>query len=78
MYIKKEYDFNDLKNNSWSGAINTINTIEEHNKENALMDLLEELFLDSIPEETQINDFLWFDSDYIFEVLGIKTEEEED
>jgi len=77
MYIKKEYDFNDLKNNSWSGAINTINTIEEHNKENALMDLLEELFLDSIPEETQINDFLWFDSDYIFEVLGIKTEEED-
>lgn len=77
MYIKKEYDFNDLKNNSWSGAINTINTIEEYNKENALMDLLEELFFDSIPDETQINDFLWFDSDYIFETLGIKKEEED-
>ena len=77
MYIKKEYDFNDLKNNSWSGAINTINTIEEHNKENALMELLEELFFETIPDETQINDFLWFDSDYIFETLGIKTEEED-
>jgi hypothetical protein len=44
MYIKKEYNFNDLKNTVWSGAIDTINTIEEHNKEDALMDLLEEMF----------------------------------
>lgn len=77
MYIKKQYDFNDLKNNAWSGAIITIERIENENKEDALMELLEELFSDSIPDETQINDFLWFDSDYIFESLGIKTEEED-
>ena len=77
MYIKKQYDFNDLKNNSWSGAVNTLNTIEEHNKEDEFMCLLEELFSADIPDETQINDFLWFDSDYIFETLGIKTEEED-
>ena len=58
MYIKKEYDFNDLKTNSWSGAIITIERIEKENKEDALMELLEELFSDSIPDETQINDFL--------------------
>jgi phenylalanine-4-hydroxylase len=76
MFIKKEYNFNDLKHNAWSGAIDTINTIEEHNKEDALMDLLEELFSDSIPDETQINDFLRFETDFIFETLGIKEEED--
>lgn len=75
MYIKKEYNFNDLKSNVWSGAIDTINTIEEHNKQNALMDLLEEMFFDSIPDETQINDFLWFETDFIFETLGIEEED---
>ncbi len=75
MYIKKEYNFNDLKNTVWSGAIDTINTIEEHNKEDALMDLLEEMFFDSIPDETQINDFLWFETEFIFETLGIEEED---
>lgn len=75
MYIKKEYNFNDLRNTVWSGAIDTINTIEEHNKEDALMNLLEEMFFDSIPDETQINDFLRFETDFIFETLGIKEED---
>ena len=75
MYIKREYNFNDLKNNVWSGAKDTINTIEKHNKEDALMNLLEELFSDSIPDETQINDFLRFETEFIFETLGIKEED---
>lgn len=79
MYIKKEYDYNDLKNNSWSGAIITIERAEKENKEYALMELLEEVFFDTIPDETQINDFLWFDRDYIYESLGISdTEDDED
>lgn len=75
MFIKKEYNFNDLKSIVWSGAIDTLNTIEEYNKEDALMDLLEELFSDSIPDETQINDFLRFETDFIFENLDIKEED---
>jgi len=75
MFIKKEYNFNDLKHTVWSGAIDTINTIEEHNKEDALMDLLEEMFFNSIPDETQINDFLRFETEFIFETLGIEEED---
>lgn len=30
MEIKKDYNFNDLKENSWSGAIDTLETIEEN------------------------------------------------
>jgi hypothetical protein len=74
MKIKKDYDFNDLKTNSWSGAINTLETIEENEKEEELMQLLELTFED-VPTETEVNDFLWFDDDFIFEELGIKEEE---
>ena len=81
MYIKKEYDFTDLKNNSWSGAVNTLKTIEEAGKEEELMSLLEDLFSEDThqtPEETEVNDFLWFDTDYIYKSLGIKEEEDEE
>lgn len=74
MEIKKDYNFNDLKKNSWSGAIDTLETIEENEKEEELMALLENTFED-VPTETEVNDFLWFDDDFIFEELGIEVEE---
>ena len=74
MEIKKDYDFEDLKRNSWSGAINTLEKIEENEKEEELMQLLEYTFED-VPTETEVNDFLWFDDDFIFEELGIEMEE---
>lgn len=74
MEIKKDYDFEDLKRNSWSGAINTLEKIEENEKEEELMELLECTFED-VPSDTEVNDFLWFDDDFIFEELGIKGEE---
>ena len=64
------YEFHDLSENCWSGAIQTLDTISENNKESELMDLLEEIFYDGI-ELSKLNDFLWFDSDYIFECLDI-------
>ena len=78
MYIKQDMDFNDLMNNCWSGAIDTLKTIEEHNKEDELMQLLEDAF-DECPDITRINDYLWFSDEDIFECLGIsETEEEEE
>lgn len=77
MYIKKDYDFNELKNNSWSGAVDTLERIEEEGKEEELFAMLEENFMDEIPTETEVNDFLWFESDFIFECLEIFDESEE-
>lgn len=73
MEIKKDYDFYNLKQNSWSGAIDTLETIEENEKEEELMTLLENTFED-VPTETEVNDFLWFENNFIFEQLGIKEE----
>lgn len=82
MYIKQDMDFNDLMDNCWSGALDTLKMIEEHNKEEELMAHLESIMgedVGNIPTMTEINDYLWFDSDFIFESLGIsETEDEEE
>lgn len=75
MYIKKEFDFEDLKQDCWSGAINTLETIEQNGKEQDLIDLLEITFdeyIEEIPTMTEVNDFLWFEDEYIFEQLDIE------
>ena len=81
MYIKQEMDFNDLMNNCWSGAINTLNTINEWNKENELMEHLKDVFhsyFDIVPTMTEVNDYLRFEDKDIFEALGIPESEDEE
>ena len=78
MYIKQDMDFNDLMNNCWSGAIDTLKTIEEHDKEDELMAHLEEQWLDEVPTMTKVNDYLWFEDEFILECLGISESEEEE
>lgn len=78
MFVKVDIDFNYLLDNCWSGAEDTIRTIYNAGKEDAFMVLLEETFSDDIPELVAINDFLRFDSGFIYEALGIKDEEDEE
>lgn len=70
----------------WAGAENTISSICAANKEDEFWDFIEEYFdgYDSI-SETELNDFVWFESDYIYEHIGLtedgelpEDEEEED
>ena len=65
-------DFNDYE--PWSGAVNTFNTIEEHDKLDDLEFLIDVLYPDGI-SFTELNDLLWFDSDFVFEQLEIQDEE---
>jgi hypothetical protein len=62
---------------AWSGAISTQNTIIENDKVEEFDNLIEELYPDGL-SETGLNDILWFESDWIFEMLGITEEENED
>ena len=81
MYVKEELYFNDLVNKAWSGGADTLETVSQFDKESELMDLLESVFYEEIPELVELNDFLWFERDYIFETLGIneyEDDEEED
>ena len=74
MKIKKNYGFYDLKDEVWEGAIDTLNKIENEGKQDELMEFLESYFVD-VPTMTEVNDLLWFESDYIFESLGMEVEE---
>lgn len=71
-------DFYALKEASWSGAVYTLNEIEEKGKEDELINYLNDIIssYDNGIEETTLNDFLWFDSDNIYEALGIAQDEE--
>lgn len=69
--IKKEMSFTDLFNNSWSGALDTLRTIVNNDKEEELMSLLYQVFEDNATE-TEINDYLWFEWEDIFKQLDIE------
>ena len=72
MEIRKEINgFYELADMVWSGAIDTIADIQNANKENEFMDFLEMIFCDDVPTDTEVNDFIWFERDYIYENIGL-------
>lgn len=78
MYINvttsHDMDFDDIYQNAWSGAIATLDIISNEGKENDLMELLDIVYSDGV-DETELNDFLAFEDDYIFSELDINVEE---
>lgn len=59
----------------WSGAVETYERICQEGKLDALDALLDELFHNHMTD-TELNDLLWFDSDSVYEWLGMKTDDE--
>ena len=62
---------------AWSGAVDTKERIINEGKADEFNNLIDELYPDGL-SETQLNDILWFEEDWIFEMLGISDEEEEE
>lgn len=77
MRIAREFDFNDLQNECWD-CDDVLDAVYNADKEDALMDLLEEVFNSEVPTLTEVNDLLRFDGDWVLETLDISTEEEDD
>lgn len=74
MEIRKEINgFYELADMVWSGAVDTIADIQNADKEIEFMDFLEMIFMDreEIPTDTEVNDFIWFERDYIYENIGL-------
>ena len=55
---------------AWSGGEDTLKTLIEKGDCDAVEMLIEEIFFDKTPTDTEINDFLWFERDMIAEHLG--------
>lgn len=57
----------------WSGAKDTFDDVCKAGKMYELQFLIEEQFADgeTPPTETEINDFVWFERDFIYNRLGL-------
>ena len=73
MTITYELDLNRFE--AWSGAKETLERIQKEGKCAELENVLEELYPDGMTE-TELNDLLWFDSESVYEWLGIRSEEQ--
>ncbi len=65
----KEFD-------AWQGGIETKERILKEGKEEEFDFLIQELYPQGL-SETQLNDILWFEEEWLFENLGINEDEEE-
>ena len=73
MTITYELDLNSFE--AWSGAKDTLDRIQREGKCAELENILEELYPDGMTE-TDLNDLLWFDSESVYEWLGIRSEKQ--
>ena len=71
MKITSEMSLKNFK--AWSGAKDTLNKLIELDKCEELEFILEDLYPDGLTD-TQLNDILWFDDEWIYETLGIEEE----
>ena len=65
---KDVYGADEIRSNAWAGAISTLDLLTNDEIE-TILSILD----DSYPEgmdETEMNDFWWFDTDFIAECLG--------
>ena len=69
MKITSEISLKNFK--AWSGAKDTLNKLIELDKCDELEFILDDLYPDGMTE-TQLNDILWFDDEWIYETLGIE------
>ena len=60
--------------NAWSGAKDTKETIINEGKVDEFDSLIEDLYPEGI-DETHLNDLLWFETEWLYENLGIETED---
>lgn len=72
MKVSYELDLNTFE--AWSGGKDTLDRIKQEGKVEECEALLEDLLCGAEEvTETTINDILWFEDDFLFENLGIRT-----
>ena len=67
------------KENAWGGANSTLNDIEEQDREEEAIEIIEEYMsedvLGYIPSETEVNDFIWFN---LSDIMHLYDEDDDD
>ena len=73
--MKLIMDFSDYQ--PWLGARDTYALIDYHNKLERLDNLISECYPDGLTE-TELNDILWFDSEWVLDNLGIEDDDNDE
>lgn len=75
--VTQEMDFMDIWNTAWGQACTIMEEICNADKEEELMDLLEELYSEGV-DRTTLNDLLAYDWEWVYENIGMPVEEEDE
>lgn len=68
MYYKVESSLENFK--AWSGGKDTLDTLKEKGDCDKVEAIIDSLYPYVVPTETEINDILWFERDWIAQELG--------
>ena len=63
-----DYDANDIRNMVWQGALDRVKCLSD-DELNTIISILAEEYPDGI-DETELNDFFWFEDDTYADWLG--------
>ena len=72
MKITTETSLRNFK--AWSGAVETLERIVEEGQDENLESQLEDLYPEGMTD-VELNDLLWFDSETVYEWLGMTPDE---
>lgn len=79
MFVKTEInDFKSIRAMAWSGAIDVCDEIIMQDRTNEAMCLIEEIFAETMPTETQLNDFIWFELGDLMNLWNTEDDDEDD
>ena len=62
----------------WSGAKDTIAEVRKTNKMDELQAYIEDVFFKEVPTATQLNDYVWFNREDIYNAIGINVDDKEE
>ena len=79
MFVKTRIDnFYAVADMAWSGAVDVCKEIIMQDRTNEAMCLIEEMFLEEIPTDTQLNDFIWFELGDLMHLWDTDDDDEDD
>lgn len=79
MFVKTEIDdFKGIAAMVWAGAVQVCQEIIMQGRENEAMCLIEEMFLEEIPKDVQLNDFIWFELGDLMHLWDTEDDDEDD
>lgn len=77
-YTNTISNYRELENVCWGQARNVLQEIYDNDYEEELIDHLTDIFSDNTPTLTELNDYISYDWEYIYDAIGLKESKEDE